>query len=174
MSLLSQLNLPQREAVTHNDGPCLVLAGAGSGKTRVITYRIAHLINEGKAKSWQILAVTFTNKAAKQMGERVDLLLDGQTRGLSLGTFHSTCARILRREAEFLPFDSNFVIFDADDQRSLVKQAIKEMNIDDKTYRPHSVHNSISRAKNELILPDDYPINTYRDEVVQEDRMPAS
>ncbi len=167
MDLAKGLNPQQKQAMTAGLGPILVMAGPGSGKTRVLTQRIAYLISHMGVRPYNILAVTFTNKAAKQMGERVDHLLDGQTRGLSLGTFHSTCARILRREAEHLPFDSNFVIFDADDQRNLVKQAIKEMNIDDKVYRPHSVHSHISRAKNELILPDDFAINTYRDEVVQ-------
>ncbi|MBT7818417.1 MAG: UvrD-helicase domain-containing protein, partial [Chloroflexi bacterium] len=167
MELSKGLNPQQKQAMTAGLGPILVMAGPGSGKTRVLTQRIAYLISHMGIRPYNILAVTFTNKAAKQMGERVNEILGGETRGLSLGTFHASCARILRRESEVLPFDSNFVIFDADDQRGLVKSAIKEMNLDDKAYRPHSVHNSISRAKNELILPDDFPINTYRDEVVQ-------
>ncbi len=167
MELAKGLNPQQKQAMTAGLGPILVMAGPGSGKTRVLTQRIAYLISHMGVRPYNILAVTFTNKASKQMGERVNEILDGETRGLSLGTFHAICARILRRESEVLPFDNNFVIFDADDQRGLVKSAIKEMNLDDKAYRPHSVHNSISRAKNELILPDDFPINTYRDEVVQ-------
>jgi DNA helicase-2/ATP-dependent DNA helicase PcrA len=148
-------------------GAVLVLAGPGSGKTRVLTQRIAYLISHMGVRPFNILAVTFTNKAAKEMGERVDALLGGETRGLSLGTFHAACARLLRREAPHLPFDNNFVIFDDDDQRGLVKQAIRDLDLDEKTYRPVAVHGSISRAKNELILPDDFPITTYRDEVVQ-------
>ncbi|TAK13220.1 MAG: hypothetical protein EPO32_06215 [Anaerolineae bacterium] len=167
MELLSGLNPQQQQAVTAVSGPTLVLAGPGSGKTRVLTHRIAYLISHLGIKPYNILAVTFTNKAAKEMGARVDDLLSGETRGLQLGTFHSICARLLRREAERLPFDANFVIFDDDDQVSLVRQVIKDLDIDDKSYRPQAVQGSISRAKNELILPDDYPIQTYRDEVVQ-------
>ena len=118
-------------------------------------------------RSYHILAVTFTNKAAREMENRVSDLIGSQTHGLTLGTFHATCARILRREAVHLPFELNFVIFDSDDQLSLVKRAIQDLNLDDKRYRPHSVHSAISNAKNELCLPEDYPINTYRDEVIQ-------
>lgn len=167
MDLTTGLNPAQQQAMSAGTGPTLVLAGPGSGKTRVLTHRIAYLVGNLGVKPYNILAVTFTNKAARQMGERVDELLSGQTRGLQLGTFHSICARILRREAEFMPFDSNFVIFDSDDQQGIVKRAIKDMDLDDKRYRPRAVHASISKAKNELILPDDYPENTYRDEVVK-------
>ncbi len=115
-----------------------------------------------------MLAVTFTNKAAREMGNRVrDMLGDLATDGLWLGTFHAICARLLRREAENLPFDNRFVIYDDDDQQRLVKAAVHDLNLDDKTYRPQSVHGAISRAKNELIFPDDYPVQTYRDEVVK-------
>ncbi len=166
MELLTGLNPQQQQAVTAANGPTLVLAGPGSGKTRVLTARIAYLVGNLAVKPWNILAVTFTNKAAKEMTARVENLL-GEARGLQIGTFHSICARLLRREADSLPFDSNFVIFDSDDQLSLIKLILKDMNVDDKTYRPQGVHAAISRAKNELILPDDYNIQTYRDEVVQ-------
>lgn len=168
MDFLNKLNPQQRRAVTAADGPVLVVAGPGSGKTRVLTQRIAYLIAHEGVRPWQILAVTFTNKAAKEMEERVKAILNEQaTEGMMLGTFHAICARILRREAEHLPLESNFVIFDSDDQESLTKAVIRNMNLNDKLYRASSVHAAISRAKNELILPDDFPINTYRDEVVK-------
>jgi len=168
MDFLDKLNPQQRKAVTAADGPVLVVAGPGSGKTRVLTQRIAYLIANEGVRPWQILAVTFTNKAAKEMDQRVkSMLTDQATDGIMLGTFHSICARILRREVEHLPLESNFVIFDSDDQERIVKSIIKELNLNDKLYRAASVHASISRAKNELISPEDYPINTYRDEVVK-------
>ncbi len=168
MDLLASLNPQQRQAVTVGDGAVLVLAGPGSGKTRVLTQRVAYLIAERGVRPWQILAVTFTNKAAREMEGRVRAILGEQaTEGLWLGTFHAICARLLRREAENLPFDSSFVIYDEDDQQRLVKAAIRDLNLDEKTYRPASVHAAISRAKNELIFPDQYPIQTYRDKVVQ-------
>lgn len=168
LDFINKLNPQQRSAVTAADGPVMVVAGPGSGKTRVLTQRIAYLIAHEGVRPWQILAVTFTNKAAKEMDERVKSILNEQaTEGMMLGTFHSICARILRREAEHLPVESNFVIFDSDDQQSLTKAIIREMNLNEKLYRAQSIHASISRAKNELILPDDFPINTYRDEVVK-------
>ncbi len=180
MDFLDKLNPQQRKAVTAADGPILVVAGPGSGKTRVLTQRVAYLIASEGVRPWQILAVTFTNKAAKEMDQRVKAMLNeqaaeglalsganGAIEGLMLGTFHSICARILRREAEHLPLQSNFVIFDSDDQERVVKSIIKELNLNDKLYRAVSVHAAISRAKNELIGSDDYPINTYRDEVVK-------
>ncbi|MBI3152562.1 MAG: UvrD-helicase domain-containing protein [Chloroflexi bacterium] len=168
MNFLDKLNPQQKSAVTAADGPVLVVAGPGSGKTRVLTQRIAYLIASEGVRPWQILAVTFTNKAAKEMDARVKAMLNEQaTEGIMLGTFHSICARILRREAEHLPLESNFVIFDSDDQERIVKTIIREFNLNEKLYRASSVHASISRAKNELILADDYPINTYRDEVVK-------
>ncbi|MBN2499751.1 MAG: UvrD-helicase domain-containing protein [Anaerolineales bacterium] len=166
MDLLAGLNPQQQQALTAGPGPVLVLAGPGSGKTRVLTHRIAYLVSQLGVRPYNILAVTFTNKAAREMEARVEGLI-GEVRGLMLGTFHSTCARILRREAQHLPFESNFVIFDSDDQVTLVRQICKELNLDDKTYRPHSIHNRISGAKNELILPEDFPILTYRDEIIQ-------
>jgi len=168
MDFLDKLNPQQRQAVTVGTGPVLVLAGPGSGKTRVLTQRVAYLIGHEGMRPYQMLAVTFTNKAAREMEGRVRGLLGEQaTNGLWLGTFHATCARLLRREAEHLPFNSSFVIYDEDDQQRVVKAAIRDLNLDDKTYRPVSVHGSISRAKNDLIFPEDYPIQTYRDEVVK-------
>ena len=165
--IASDLNPQQQQAVMVGAGPTLVLAGPGSGKTRVLTRRVAYLIGYLGVRPYQILAVTFTNKAAREMEARVGELLGGETRGLTLGTFHAICARILRREAEQLPFDANFVIFDADDQLALVKQAVQELNLDDKRYRPPALHSAISAAKNELILPDTLPIQNYRDEVLR-------
>ncbi|NWG34453.1 MAG: UvrD-helicase domain-containing protein [Chloroflexi bacterium] len=168
MDFLDKLNPQQRAAVTAGNGPVLVVAGPGSGKTRVLTQRIAYLIAEEGVRPWQILAVTFTNKAAKEMQERVHKLLPDQaTDGIMLGTFHSICARLLRREADHLPIQSNFVIFDSDDQERIVKNVIRDLNINEKLYRPASVHAAISRAKNELIDAENYPIVTYKDEVVK-------
>jgi len=161
------LNLQQQQAVIAGLGPVLVLAGPGSGKTRVLTQRIAYLIGSMGVRPYHILAVTFTNKAAREMEHRVLDLLGDMARGVTLGTFHSICARILRREAEHLPFNANFVIFDSDDQVSLVKRVIAELNLDEKIYRPLTVHGAISRAKNELLLPDSYPTSNYREEVTQ-------
>ena len=168
MDFLNKLNPQQRLAVTAGAGPILVLAGPGSGKTRVLTQRVAYLIaNEGVRPS-QMLAVTFTNKAAREMSKRVSNILgELPADGLWLGTFHSICARLLRREGEHLPFDDRFVIYDEDDQLRVVKGAIRDLNLDEKTYRPQSVHGAISRAKNELIFPENYPTQTYRDEVVK-------
>jgi DNA helicase-2/ATP-dependent DNA helicase PcrA len=167
MDLLAGLNPQQQQAVMSGLGPVLILAGPGSGKTRVLTQRIAYLIGKMGVRPNHILAVTFTNKAAREMENRVVNLLGESARGVTLGTFHATCARILRREAEHLPFNSNFVIFDEDDQSSLVKRVIADLNLDEKQYRPLVILNSISNAKNELILPDEYPVQTYRDEVVK-------
>jgi DNA helicase-2/ATP-dependent DNA helicase PcrA len=167
MDLLKGLNPQQQQAVTAGTGPVLVLAGPGSGKTRVLTQRIAYLIGSLGVRPYHILAVTFTNKAAREMEHRVEGLLGGAAQGLTLGTFHATCARILRREAEHLPFNSNFVIFDDDDQVGIVKRALQDLNIDEKRYKPQGMLASISNAKNELVQPDDYPIETYRDEVVK-------
>ena len=168
MDFLDKLNPQQRKAVTVGNGPVLVLAGPGSGKTRVLTQRVAYLIANEGIRPYRILAVTFTNKAAREMQTRVEKLLGADaTQGMMLGTFHSICARLLRREADLLPVQSNFVIFDADDQERIVKGIIKEFNLNDKMYRAVSVHGSISNAKNELIAADDYPITNYRDEVVK-------
>jgi len=166
MDFLQDLNDPQRQAVMAGLGPVLVMAGPGSGKTRVLTHRIAYLIGAMAVRPYQIMAVTFTNKAAREMESRVSELLGESTHGLTLGTFHATCARILRREAGHLPFESNFVIFDSDDQLSVVRRALDDLNLDEKRYRPNAVHGAISNAKNELLLPDDFPVQTYRDEVI--------
>ena len=166
MNILKSLNSQQIKAVTAPPGPVLVLAGPGSGKTRVLTYRAAYLIGQQDIQPYHLMAVTFTNKAASEMGERIADLLGHQTQGLTLGTFHATCARILRIESEHLPVDANYVIFDADDQVKVVRQVLQDQNLDEKRYRPQSVHASISAAKNELYLPEDFPISTYRDEVV--------
>jgi DNA helicase-2/ATP-dependent DNA helicase PcrA len=168
MDFLDKLNPQQKRAVTAGNGPVLVLAGPGSGKTRVLTQRIAYLIAEEGVRPYQILAVTFTNKAAREMESRLAALLqDLPTQGMMLGTFHAICARLLRREADRLPFESNFVIFDSDDQERIVKGVIRELNLNEKLYRPVSIHAAISKAKNDLIGADDYPTSTYRDEVVK-------
>jgi DNA helicase-2/ATP-dependent DNA helicase PcrA len=167
MDYLTSLNPQQQQAVTAGLGPILVLAGPGSGKTRVLTQRIAYLIGAMGVRPYHILAVTFTNKAAREMESRVVELVGDQTRGLTLGTFHATCARILRREADDLPFQSNYVIFDTDDQLSVVKQSLLDLNLDKKRYRPPSILASISKAKNELLLPDEFAPQNYHDEVVK-------
>jgi len=166
VNILSDLNPQQQQAVTAGTGPILVLAGPGSGKTRVLTHRIAYVVENLGVRPFHILAVTFTNKAAREMESRVEKLLDQKLKGMWLGTFHAICARLLRREADHLPFDSNFVIFDTDDQVALVKRAIKDLNLDEKNYRPNAVHGAISTAKNNLILPGDYQTRSYRDEVI--------
>ena len=164
--LLEQLNESQREAVLFCDGPSLVIAGAGSGKTRVLTYKIAYLLEQG-LKPWQILALTFTNKAAREMKERIGRLVgDERARYLQMGTFHSVFSRILRAEADRLGFQPNFTIYDQTDARSLVKAIIKEMQLDDKVYKPASVADRISMAKNHLILPGQYGTTEWaRDDV---------
>lgn len=167
MDHLNNLNPQQIEAVTAGPGPVLVLAGPGSGKTRVLTQRIAYLIGNQGVRPYNILAVTFTNKAAREMEARVEGLVGNQTSGLTLGTFHATCARILRYESEFLPFTSNYVIFDTDDQISVVKRSLADLNLDPKRYSPMSVLASISRAKNELLLPDEFVPQNYRDEIIK-------
>ncbi len=152
-----ELNPSQREAVEYCDGAALVIAGAGSGKTRVLTYKIAYLLQEKGLAPWNILALTFTNKAAREMKERIAQLV-GQERAryLQMGTFHSIFARILRTEAQHIGYDSNFTIYDQSDARSLVKSIIKEMKLDDKVYKPASVSDQISMAKNHLVLPDQF------------------
>ena len=154
--ILSQLNDSQRVAVEYCDGASLVIAGAGSGKTRVLTYKIAWLLEQGM-KPWQILALTFTNKAAREMKDRIGRLVgEDQARYLQMGTFHSVFARILRAEADKIGFNANFTIYDQTDARSLVKTIIKEMGLDDKVYKPSSVADRISMAKNHLLLPQAY------------------
>ena len=165
--ILRELNPQQQKAVAAPPGPVLVLAGPGSGKTRVLTFRIAYLIAAMGVPAYQILAVTFTNKAAREMENRVGALLGGKTSGLWLGTFHAICGRILRREAAHLPVDHNYVIFDADDQVSLIKRVIREKGLNTKDYNPRQVHAKISKAKNDLMGPDEYPILGYRDDTIK-------
>ncbi len=166
LPFLDSLNAQQRQAVTAGPGQTLVLAGPGSGKTRVLTYRIAYLVQAEQVRPYNILAVTFTNKAAREMGDRLDKVLGETSAEMWLGTFHAIGARLLRREAERLPVQSNFVILDADDQEGIIKQNIRDLKLDDKLYRPASVHASISRLKNQLILPKDAPHTNYREEIV--------
>ena len=166
--ILSELNDSQREAVVFCDGPSLVIAGAGSGKTRVLTYKIAYLLEQG-LNPWQILALTFTNKAAREMKERIGRLVgEERARYLQMGTFHSVFSRILRAEADKIGFNSSFTIYDQTDARSLVKAIIKEMGLDDKVYKPASVADRISMAKNHLLLPGQYAQSAWaKDDAVQ-------
>jgi DNA helicase-2/ATP-dependent DNA helicase PcrA len=165
--ILAGLNPAQREAVEVVEGPVLVLAGPGSGKTRVLTHRVAYLVRECQVPPRQIMAVTFTNKAAREMKERLYRLLGDQFRQLTIGTFHAICARILRQEAEVAGISPQYVIYDSADQLSLVRQAIRSLNLDDKLYRPQSIHARISQAKNELFGPAEMPARTYREEVAR-------
>jgi DNA helicase-2/ATP-dependent DNA helicase PcrA len=153
---ISELNEQQREAVLHKDGPIMIVAGAGSGKTKVLTTRIAHLLAQG-VDAFNILALTFTNKAAKEMKERVEKILgNGEARNLYIGTFHSVFARILRGEAHHLGYTRDFTIYDTDDAKSVLKTVINELNLDDKLYKPNVVYNRISSAKNSLVGPEEY------------------
>lgn len=167
MRLLDDLNPQQREAVTRIEGPVLVLAGPGSGKTRVLTHRIAYLVKQAGIEPAHILGVTFTNKAAREMKARLQALLGGRAEAVTLGTFHAICARILRRHIHHLGYNSDFVIYDADDQRRLVQQVVRELNLDDRTYRPPAIHAAISHAKNELVDPATFQrrARTYWEEV---------
>ena len=171
-NILSQLNDSQREAVMSTEGPSLVIAGAGSGKTRVLTYKIAYLLQLG-VKPWNVLALTFTNKAAREMKQRIGNLVGNEVASrLVMGTFHSIFSRILRAEAEHIGFNSNYTIYDDTDSRSLVKNIIKEMGLDDKTYKPSTVHNRISMAKNHMISASDYANDASALERDKEQRMP--
>jgi DNA helicase-2/ATP-dependent DNA helicase PcrA len=165
---LADLNPTQREAVLTTEGPLLVIAGAGSGKTRVLTYRVAHLINAVGAKPNEILAITFTNKAAGEMKERLQRLLGRTGQGLWILTFHAACGRILRREAQRLGYRSNFTIYDQADQIRLVKQCLEELERDPKRFTPRGIHNQISHAKNRLISPDEYAnqVQSFYDQTV--------
>ena len=155
MSIYDTLNPPQREAVAQTEGPVLILAGAGSGKTRVLTHRIAYLMDEKGVNPWNILAITFTNKAAQEMRERVDKLVGFGSESIWVSTFHSACVRILRRHIDNLGYDTNFTIYDTDDQKSLMKDVCRKMNIDTKIYKERSLLAQISHAKDELLTPDD-------------------
>ena len=156
MAVYDTLNPKQREAVFHTEGPLLVLAGAGSGKTRVLTHRIAYLIEEKGVNPWNILAITFTNKAAGEMRERVDRLVESGSGSIWVSTFHSCCVRILRRFIEYLGYENNFTIYDSDDQKTLVKQVIKKLDLDPKQFRERMLMSVISTAKNELIGPEEF------------------
>lgn len=173
MDLLNDLNDAQRAAVEYIDGPSLVIAGAGSGKTRVLTYKIAYLLSQGM-KPWSIMALTFTNKAAREMKERIGKLVgDDLAQHLYMGTFHSIFSRILRAEAEHIGFNNNFTIYDESDSRSLLKAIIKEMGLDDKTYKPAAVHARISMAKNNLVTAEAYDSDPAILEQNTRARMPA-
>src|SRR5579863_6181237 len=153
--LLAGLNEPQKKAVTTTEGPVLILAGPGSGKTRVITHRIAYLVQHERVWPRHVLAVTFTNKAAKEMRERLEKLVGvNDAREMTIGTFHAVCARVLRIEADYLApigLNRSFVILDTDDQTTLIKQAIRELNLDEKQYKAAVMQGMISRAKNDLL-----------------------
>ena len=163
---LETLNEPQREAVLCTEGPLLVLAGAGSGKTRVLTHRIAHLVVDLGVAPWQIMAITFTNKAAAEMRERLGQLMGGYVRGMWVSTFHSMCVRILRSDCERLGFAPGFTIYDDSDSKSLVKRIMAELNIDPKRYPESMVRNRISKAKNELVTPEVFE-DRYKDPTAQ-------
>ncbi len=167
--LLEELNPKQKEAVQNTDGPCLVIAGAGSGKTKVLTYKIAYLMQEKDVKPWNVLAITFTNKAANEMKERAAKLIGENINDLWLGTFHSVCVRILRKFIDRLGFDTSFAIFDTSDQKTVVKNCLKELNIDNKLFTEKSVMNEISNAKNEMLEPEQYLFkysDDYRKEII--------
>ena len=159
MSIYDTLNEPQREAVLHADGPLLILAGAGSGKTRVLTHRIAYLIEELGVNPWNILAITFTNKAAGEMRQRVDNLVGFGSESIWVSTFHSMCVRILRRFIDRLGYDSRFTIYDTDDQKTLMKAVCKKVDIDTKQFKERMLLSVISSAKNEMILPEEFELN---------------
>jgi DNA helicase II / ATP-dependent DNA helicase PcrA len=168
LSSSDSLNQAQKLAVETIAGPVLVLAGPGSGKTRVLTYRIAYLIENCGVSPFNILAVTFTNKAAREMKERLTELIGPKVHDLSVGTFHSTCVRILRRDGSNIGLDSNFLIYDDDDQMGLIKQALKDLDLDDKRYSPRAVQSYISRAKSKLLSPQEYALDvgSYWEEIV--------
>ena len=157
---LAGLNPPQAEAVLHTEGPLMIIAGAGSGKTRVLTFRIAHLIDKG-VNPFSILALTFTNKAAKEMRERIEKVIGPKAKNIWMGTFHSVFAKILRFEADKIGYPSNFTIYDTDDSRALIKDIVKGLKLDDKVYKPAQVLNRISGAKNRLIGHREYNANEY-------------
>ena len=160
---LKELNDKQYEAVINTEGPCLVIAGAGSGKTKVLTYKIAYLVGEKKVLPWNILAITFTNKAANEMRERAEALVGEAVKDIWMGTFHSICVRILRKFIDRIGYNSSFIIFDTSDQKTLVKQCMKELQIDDKTFNERGVLSEISNAKNEMLEPEQYSIRVGND-----------
>ncbi|MDR2833615.1 MAG: UvrD-helicase domain-containing protein, partial [Streptococcaceae bacterium] len=171
MSLTTGMNERQKEATMTTEGPLLIMAGAGSGKTRVLTHRIAYLIEEKMINPWNILAITFTNKAAKEMNERVHHLLDTRGEGVWISTFHSMCVRILRRDADVIGYNKNFTIISGSEQSTLIKRILKELNLDPKKYDPRSLLGTISHAKNDLVTPADMAMsagaNPYRIEAAR-------
>ena len=156
MSIYDTLNREQKRAVMQTDGPLLMLAGAGSGKTRALTHRIAYLIGEMGVKPWNILAITFTNKAAGEMRERVDSLVGFGSDQVWVSTFHSACMRILRRHIDRIGYDNSFTVYDTDDQKTVMKDVCKRLNIDTKTYKERTILSAISGAKDELISVGEY------------------
>ena len=163
MSSYDMLNGPQQEAVMQTEGPVLILAGAGSGKTRVLTHRAAYLIEEKGIAPWHIMAITFTNKAAGEMRERINDLVGFGADSIWVATFHATCVRILRRFIERIGFETNFTIYDADDQKTLMKNICKSMEIDTKLYKEKMFLSAISAAKDELISPEEFALNAGED-----------
>ncbi len=166
-ALLDKLNTNQRRAVEAKDGPHLIIAGPGSGKTRVLTSRIAYLISARNVFAYRIMAVTFTNKAAREMRDRLERAIGEPAREVAMGTFHSLCARMLRRDGPLIGIDRNFAIFDSDDQLGVIKAAFKELNLDEKRIKPSTVHGIISNLKNELVTPELFAPDTYINEIAQ-------
>ena len=167
--ILEGLNEKQKEAVIYTQGPCLVIAGAGSGKTKVLTHKIAYLIQEKKVLPWNILAITFTNKAANEMKERIANLVGDVAKDIWMGTFHSICVRILRKFIDRIGYDTSFVIFDTSDQKTVVKGCMKELGIDDKMITDRNIQYEISNAKNEMLTPEQYAVKAngnYRNELI--------
>ena len=161
--ILKGLNDKQYEAVVNTEGPCLVIAGAGSGKTKVLTHKIAYLVGEKKVLPWNILAITFTNKAANEMKERINNLVGEASNDMWVGTFHSICVRILRKFIDRIGFDSSFIIFDTTDQKTLVKQCLKDLQMDEKLFNDRAVLSEISNAKNDMLEPDSYALKSHGD-----------
>ena len=161
--ILKGLNNKQYEAVTNTEGPCLVIAGAGSGKTKVLTHKIAYLMSNNNVLPWNILAITFTNKAAKEMRERIELLVGDAAKDMWIGTFHSICVRILRKFIDRIGFDSSFIIFDTSDQKTMIKQILKDLQLDEKLFSDRAVISEISNAKNEMLEPDSYSVKAHGD-----------
>ena len=170
-NLIQDLNDKQQEAVLQTDGPCLIIAGAGSGKTKVLTHKIAYLMAEKYVKPWNILAITFTNKAANEMKQRVETLVGDAANDMWIGTFHSICVRILRKYIDRIGFESSFIIFDTQDQKTLIKECLKELKIDDKLFSDRSVLSEISNGKNEMLEPKAYATKyegDYRKEIISQ------
>ena len=167
--LLKGLNDKQYQAVTNTEGPCLVIAGAGSGKTKVLTHKIAYIIQEKQIKPWNILAITFTNKAANEMKERIANLVGDSAKDIWMGTFHSICVRILRKFIDRIGFDSSFIIFDTSDQKTMIKGCMKDLGIDDKTLTDRNIQYEISNAKNDMLTPEVFEARAggdYRKELI--------